>query len=101
MAAMGKLQIEADDLKPYGIMKDWIEYIKQRCNERDEMARAVRKKGKTIKGCIGALLKWSFSNAQKVDADVMKEAGITATVKLGIPDMGTAKNIITKYYMNS
>ena len=100
MAAMGKLQVEADELKPYEIMNDWIEYIKARCNDLDEVARAVRKKGKTLKGCMGALLKWSFSNAQSVDKDVIKAAGITATVKLGIPSMERAKQIITKYYLD-
>lgn len=97
-AAYGKLQVEVDDLKPYEIMKNWIEYIKSRCLESDEVARAVRRKGKSLKGCMGALLKWSFTNAQSVDKDVVKAAGITAQVKLGIPSMGRAKQIITEYY---
>lgn len=98
-AAFGKLQVETDDLKPYEIMKDWIEYIKQRISESDEVARAVRRKGKSLKGCIGALLKWSFNNAQPVDKDIIKAAGVSAQkVTLGIPSMGRAKQIITEYY---
>lgn len=100
MAAFGKLQIEAEELKPYEIMNDWIEYIKSRCNERDEIARAVRQKNKSLKDCIGALLKWSFANAKSVDKDILKAAGITnASVKLGIPSIGRAKQIITEYYL--
>lgn len=100
MAAMGKLQVEADDLKPYEIMDDWIEYIKFRCQERDEIARAVRKKGKSLKGCIGALLQWSFKNAQPVDKDIVKAAGVSGgSVKLGIPGIGRAGKIITDYYL--
>ena len=99
MAAFGKLQVETEDLKPYEIMNDWIEYIKSRCSEADEVARAVRRSDKSLKGCMGALLKWSFSEAKPVDKEIVKAAGITATVKLGIPSMGRAKQIITEYYL--
>lgn len=99
MAAFGKLQVETEDLKPYEIMNDWIEYIKSRCSESDEVARAVRRADKSLKGCMGALLKWSFNNAKPVDKEIVKVAGITATVKLGIPSMGRAKQIITEYYI--
>lgn len=100
MAALGKLQVETDELKPYEIMNDWIEYIKARCQEREEVAIAVRKKGKSLKGCIGALLQWSFKNAQTVDKNIVKAAGVSAgSVKLGIPGMGRAKQIITNYYL--
>lgn len=99
-AALGKIEIEAADLKPYEIMEDWIMYIKVRCNEDEKMALAVRRKGKCLKGCIGELLKWSFHNAKDVDKDVLKASGIKAPrVTLGIPGMATAKRLITEYYM--
>ena len=63
------------------------------------MAIAVRKKGKSIKGCIAELLKWSFKNAYQVPDDIVKAAGITATVKMGIPGMGRAYKIIRAYYL--
>lgn len=98
-AAFGKIDIEVAELKPYEIMNDWINYIKQQISDYDEVARSVRKKGKSIKGCIGKLLKWSFDNAVDVDKDILKAAGVsTARVKLGIPGMGKAKEIIMDYY---
>ena len=99
LAAFGKLKVETEDLKPYEIMKDWIEYIKHRCRERDEIARAVRKKGKSLKECMGELLKWSFKNAETVNSDIAKAAGITVGCKLGIPSMERAKQIISDYYL--
>lgn len=60
----------------------------------------VRKKGKSLKGCIAALLMWSFKNQQTVDKDIIKAAGVSAgKVTLGIPGMARAKQIITDYYM--
>lgn len=100
MAAYGKLAVEAKELKPYEIMGDWLQYIKVRCQEDPEMAAAVRRKGKSLKECIGALLKWSFQNQRNIDKDIIKAAGVNAgRVTLGIPGMGRAKQIITEYYL--
>lgn len=103
MAALGKLVVEEAEMKPYEIMQDWISYIKIRCMESQEVALAVRRKGKSLKGCVGALLKWSFKHAKPVDPEITKAAGIPANmqnrVTLGIPGMGQAKKLITEYYM--
>lgn len=97
MAAMGKLRVEEAALKPEGSMKDLISYIRILCAENEEMAKAVRRKGKRLKKCIEALIKWSFENAREINRE---EAGIQEDdrVKLGILDMGTAKRMIMEYY---
>lgn len=97
-AAMGKIEVEAEELQPQEIMEDWVEYLKS-LTEDETMARQIRKKGKTLKGMIAALLIWSFKNQQKIDKDILEEAGVKAKVTLGIPGMGRAKKIIRAYYM--
>lgn len=100
LAALGKLKIERQSLKPVDIMEDWVSYIELCASESDEMAVAIRKKGKNLKGCIAELLKWSFKNQHPVDGDILKAAGVSAgRVTLGIPGMGTAKKIIKEYYL--
>lgn len=109
-AAIGKIDVESRELKPKEIMQDWTEYVRARCFEDAGMAAAVRAKGKSLKGCIGALLRWSFANQIPVDKDILKEAEAkkeqwtlgfprSCKVTLGIPGIGTAKRIITDYYM--
>lgn len=99
-AAIGKVDVESGELKPKEIMLDWTEYIKARCFEDSRMAAAVRSKGKSLKGCIAALLKWSFGNQIPVDKDILKKAKVNVDrVTLGIPGIGTAKRIITEYYL--
>ena len=99
-AALGKLDIEKADLKPTHLMRDWVSYIEAQCLENEELAAAVRKKGKSLKGCIGELLKYSFSNRIKVDQSIVKAAGINnARVEFGVPGMGEAKRIIRDYYL--
>ncbi len=98
-AAIGKIEIEAAELKPKEIMEDWVEYLKGQCMEKEEIAMAVRRKGKSLKGCIGILLSWSFKNQNEVNKDIIKAAGVKANrVTLGIPGMGRAKKIIRDYY---
>lgn len=102
-AALGKLAVEEAELKPYEIMADWISYIRIRCTESEEVMLAVRKKGKNLKGCIAALLTWSFKNAKPVDPEITRAAGLPSNmqnqVTLGIPGMGQAKKLITEYYL--
>lgn len=74
-AAMGKIDVEVAELKPQEIMEDWVEYLRGQCMENEILAYQVRKKGKSLKGCIAALLKWSFSNQQRIDKDIIKAAG--------------------------
>lgn len=100
MAALGKIKIEEDELKPVELVQDWVNYIKAQVTEHPDMAIAVRKKGKTVKGCIAELLKWSYKNCYVVDKNIVKAAGIgNANVKMGIPGMGHAYEIIKAYYL--
>lgn len=99
-AALGKIDVEVAELKPKEIMEDWVEYLRGQCMENEILAYQVRKKGKSLKGCIAALLKWSFSNRQQIDKDIIKAAGVSVyNVTMGIPGMARAKKIITDYYM--
>ena len=99
-AAIGKIEMEEKELKPKEIMQDWVEYLKRQCMENKVLCHQVRKKGKNLKGCIAALLSWSFKNQQAIDKEIIKAAGVSAgKVTMGIPGMGRAKQIITNYYM--
>ena len=99
-AALGKIDVEVADLKPKEIMEDWVEYLRGQCMENELLAFNVRKKGKSLKGCIASLLMWSFKNQEPIDKGIIKAAGVSAgKVTLGIPGMARAKQIITDYYM--
>ena len=99
-AAIGKIDVECAELKPKELMLDWVEYIKGLCMENEMIAHHVRKKGKTLKGCIAVLLSYSFKNQITVDKAIIKAAGVSAgKVTFGIPGMAKAKELIRDYYM--
>lgn len=99
-AAIGKIEMESKEVKCAEIMKDWVEYIKSQCFEKPDVARAVRRKGKSLSGCIAEILTWGFKHQIPVDKEIVKAAGVTVgRCTLGMPGMATAKEIITKYYL--
>lgn len=104
-AAVGKIEAEARELEPKDIMVDWVEYIKTASMEDKDLAIAVRRKGKSLKGCIGALLEWAFKHQQDVDKDIIKAAGVkvrgASKVTLGMPGQAEAKKIIRDYYLEA
>ena len=99
-AAVGKIEAEARELKAKQIMADWVVYISAQCVRDRQMAAAVRKKGKTLKGCIGEILKEAFGNQMQIDGDILKAAGVNAgKVTLGMPGMARVNEIIKSYYL--
>lgn len=99
-AAMGKIDIEVADLNlKKDIMIDWIDYIRTQIADDEDIRTAVRKKGKSLKGCIGMILKWGKTNMHDIDSEIKNAAGFSGNVKLGMPSSLTVKKIIKDYYL--
>lgn len=108
MAAMGKLKVEAEDLKMDGILKDWKEQVIDLCTEDKEMCAAVRRKGKCLRDCMAALIRFSFENKVQISDKIVDVTKVMHNGKLepmrkplylGIPNRAEAKQIIRDYYM--
>lgn len=108
MAAMGKLKVEATDLKLDGILKDWHEQIIDLCTEDEEMSAAVRSKGKCLKDCMAALIRFAFENKVQISDKIVDVTKVMHNGKLepmrkplylGIPNRAEAKQIIRDYYV--
>ena len=99
-AAVGKLIVEAKALKLQGLMLDWLEYAEALAAKKEEVAIGIRRKNKSLEGCLAVLLKAAFQNQVPVDAKIIKAAGIKGTGKVtfGVPSMGEAKKLIGQYY---
>lgn len=99
-AAIGKLEVEEKATKVEHAMTDWVGYIKTQCIKDEQMARAVRMKGKTLVGCMGAVLKVAYNTRMDVPAEIVKAAGIgNCKVQLGMPGMARVNEIIKSYYL--
>lgn len=117
-AAVGKIEIERQETVLEGVLEDWIGYIEAQAMENEELARAVRSKGKSLNGCIAELVLASLLNQKQVDKaileivekrvkqekiDLKKQTGIEPRwlqyTKLGFPGMRSAKKLIRDYYL--
>ena len=99
LAAVGKLEVEAKDLQLTGLLDDWKEFIVQMCMGDGEMALAVRRKGKSLKDCMGEILEESFAMKNRLDDRIVKAAGLRPPVYLGIPGKAQIRKIVRKYYL--
>ena len=99
MAAIGKINIEKKALGLTEIMADWADYIIKESIEDENMALAVRKKGKSLAGAIGAVLKQSWKIKAAVPSEIMKAAGVNGRVEMGIPGYATVTKILRDYYI--
>ena len=115
-AALGKIDVEAADLGAEEIMEDWVDYVRALAGRDTLIAANIRRRGHTLKGCIAALLIWSFEHMEPVDKEILAEAKMqlqAAKAKpklpgfqmayldrtaLGIPGMGRAMKMIREYY---
>lgn len=107
MAAVGKLKVEAADLKLKGVLLDWKDAVVEACMDDDAMCKAVRTKKKCLRDCMAALLRFAFENKEQVSEKVVaatkvthngKEEKMRGPVYLGIPNKAQVKHIIRKYY---
>ena len=100
-AALGKISLESQE--PYAktnTMTDWTMQLITMISKEDEVAGAVRGKGKTLKGMYTHILKWSFKHQKEIDKEILKEAGITYRVSDGNPSMAQARQLIRAYYLD-
>lgn len=107
MAAVGKLAVESRELSLEGILKEWKEYAEEMCTEDEELCRAVRRKGKSLKKCMAVLIKFAFENKVRVSDRIVEETKIMHNGKLeqmrkplylGIPNRTEARKLIRDYY---
>nr|DAV32545.1 MAG TPA: PcfK-like protein [Caudoviricetes sp.] len=105
MAAIGKLKLEKEDLKLGGVLSDWVDELMEMCMESQELAAAVRKKGKDLAGYLAATADSGWKNRVIVDKrivnktkEVKKIIG-THEFAIGIPDRKTRRELARAYYL--
>lgn len=97
-AAIGKLDVERKDVLIAGIMEDWVEIIKGLCMEDDEIAVAVRKKGKTLIKAMAELIRWQMTHAEELDKRIARELKFNYPLRVGTISMAKAKELLEMYY---
>lgn len=99
MAAAGKLEVEARELKLEGMLADWKDQILQMCMEDDRLCRAVRGKGASLEQCLGRILKSAFEKKSAVSEKIVKAAGLRPPLYMGMPGRAEVRKIVLEYYM--
>ena len=100
MAAEGKITIEKEYLKLTEALEDYADWIIQEAMEDRQLAKAVRKKGKSLAGALGQVLKAAWDIKAPIHKDILKAAGIKCgRVESGSPGMKTTTKLMREYYL--
>lgn len=109
MAAIGKLKLEAEDLKLESQMKDWKDFVVQMLMEYPTqhmeedgaaLANAVFNPDKKLLDVLAAGLKLASKNRVTVDRRITKAAGLPESAgQIGMCGRDELKKIILDYYM--
>lgn len=106
MAAVGKLKVEVKDLKLNAVLLDWVQEVQSACTYSEEMARAVRQKGKGLDGYIALLADYGYKNRAVVDKKIVNKCSFelkrmagSHEFAIGIPDKMTRKRLMQQYYL--
>lgn len=107
MAAVGKIKAESEHLKLAGVLIDWKDTIMEMCTEDIRFQRAVRKKGKSMTGCMAKLMAFAFENKVQISEEIIKATKINhngkveqmrGLVYMGIPNKREVRQIVREYY---
>ena len=99
LAAIGKLDVEAKDLKIDGVLKDWKDFLVELCTEDEPMSIAVRRKGKSLTEVFARILKEGFNTKTRLDDRIVKAAGLKTPIYMGMPGKAAVRKIIREYYL--
>ena len=109
MAAIGRLNMEEQDLHLESQMKDWKDFIVQMLTDypadhagedRDTLANAVFNPDKKLLDVLAAGLKLSSENLITVDMRIIKAAGLPESAAyIGMCGRDDLKRIILDYYL--
>lgn len=104
-AAVGKLNMECEDLKLKGVLLDWADELKALCVQDNDFALAVRKKGKDLAGFIAKTADSGYEHRAVVDRRIVEKTEQVKKIignhefSIGIPDKKTRLEIALKHYL--
>lgn len=102
MAAIGKLNMEAEELKLESQLKDWKDFIIQIASEYegDVLNNAIFSPDKHLVDVLAAGLKKASKNRVKVDEKIAKAAGLPGgNIYIGMCGRDELRQIVTEYYL--
>jgi hypothetical protein len=104
-AALGKLRVEERHLSLGGILKDWVDEIREFCMNNSELCIAVKKKDKPLAGYIAKLAEDGFKNKTDIHKDIIDRAPEIKKFlnghpfSIGVPNKATRLALMQQYYL--
>lgn len=98
MAAIGKLNVEAKELKLPATLEGMVSMIIDMATSDKVLAKDIRKTGKKLVDVLAKIVKLSSQNRVQLPKELTKAAGIPANTFVGDVDQATFKKTVREYY---
>lgn len=100
MAAVGKLELEEQELDLKSQLKDWKDAIVSMCSESESLCEAVFSPDKHLVEILGQALKYCSDNRVSVSSKIIKAAGLPGSAaSIGMIGKDDFRRLVTEYYM--
>ena len=99
MAAMGKLDLEEEELKLESQLKDWKDFIVLLCTEDPELCHGVFRPDRHLADVLAEGLKYASQHRIVVPEALIKKAGLPAGTAIGMTGRDELRRIAEEYYL--
>ena len=99
MAALGKLDLEGQELRLESQLKDWKDYIASLCTESGELSRAVFAPDKDLVSVLVKGIKYASQNRIVLPDKITDPAGIPRNSAIGMTGRDELRRIAEDYYL--
>ena len=98
-AAIGKIKVESESIALFGELEYSRDILNMELMKDSRLQAAVRRKGKTLTGLLGQILKEASNRRKQVPSDIVKAAGLgSQTIYTGGMTKKETIDQIRKYY---
>ena len=99
-AAIGRLEMEAEELRLRSQLMDWKNMIISFCEDNPKLCEGVFSPDKNLLTVLAKALKLASKNRITVDSRIIKEAGLPeSAAQIGMVGKDELKKIVEAYYL--
>lgn len=99
MAALGKLDMEAEGLGLESQLADWKDFIAALCAEDEALCRAVFSPGKELAHVLADAIRHASENRVEVPERITRLAGLPHRIPIGMTGRDELRRIAYRYYI--
>ena len=97
-AALGKLEVEAEQMGLFGIFESWKQMLVDEVIKDSELQEKIRQKGKNLKDALAKILKAESQGRKTIPEEIAKAARVPKNTQVSTMTAKDQKKTLVSYY---